>query len=407
MLRSPPLNKTLSISGEASPEILILFAVIACTFAIGAAGYYALGLHGGLPFPQDAAGYVLGRDFLNTWFFGKAAFLPDPGRFYDHDVYVRWINDVVPQDICVHVWSYPPSFLLMAAPFGLLSYPAALAAWTSTGVLTLYNVVRNRALQTLAILCSPAAIFCLINGQISLFMAAITLTALRTLDRRPLISGLLIALCTIKPQSGLLFPVLLIASRRWRVLAAATLGTLSLVLASSLLWGFDVWRDYVLIGLPTQIANTKDMSDGLAPWSPTMMTAMILAGLEPNIATAIQIVFTGLGAAFVAIGCAHGAMDERRIALFLACSIFAAPYLLAHDLVALTAAVVMLAAAEPLDRWGSAAAKAIFLLPMLQFAAAAAHVPGVAVIPICFALWALRRRDATPVAAVQATAVAL
>jgi hypothetical protein len=398
--------KTFSVSGEASHQILTLFAVIAGIYAIGTVGYYISGLHGSFPFPQDQAGYVLGRVFLNTWFYGKAAFLSDPGRFYDHDVYARWINEGVPQDASGHVWSYPPSFLFIAAPFGLLSYPVALAVWTGTGLTALYAVVRNHALQTIAILGSPAALFCLIDGQVSFFMAAITLTALRNLDRRPILSGLLVALCTIKPQTGLLFPVLLIASRRWRVLAAAVLGTAAIVLASSLLWGFYIWRDYVHIGLPAQIADTKETHEGLTPWSPTMMTAMIMAGLEPNLTTAIQLAFTGLAAIFVTIGCARGPMNERRTALFLACSVFAAPYLLAHDLVALTAAVVMLAAAQSLDRWGSLAVKAVFLLPLLQFAAGVAHVPGAAAIPVCFAFWALRQRDAMPAAPMQAAAIA-
>jgi hypothetical protein len=326
-------------------------------------GFYAAGLHGSLPFPQDAAGYVLGRDFLNTWFFGKAAFLADPGRFYDHDIYMRWINEAVPQDIFNHLWSYPPHFLLMAAPFGLLPYPFAFAAWTLAGLFALYAAVHGKALRTLAILLSPAALFCLIGGQISLFMAAITLAALRLLDRKPVTAGCLIALCTIKPQMGLLFPVLLIASRRWLALAAATLGTLGLGLATGLIWGFGVWHDYVFSGLPAQIADTGDTYFVLAPWSPTMTTAMIMLGLKPEIANLVQIGFTCLGAALVAIGCAQNRfkkspMDERRIVLFLACSVFAAPYLLAHDLAALTAAAVMLAAARPLDRWGNWAVKA-------------------------------------------------
>ncbi len=300
----------------------------------------------------------------------------------------------------------------MAAPFGLLPYPVAFAAWSCAGLLALYAVVRGQALQTVAILFSPAALFCLIGGQISLFMAAIVLAALRLIDRRPVIAGLLIALCTIKPQMGLLFPVLLIVSRRWRVLATASVGTLGLVLVSGLLWGFDVWRDYIWIGLPTQIADTKDTYQVLAPWSPTMTTAVIMAGLKPETAAFIQIGFTGLGAVLVAIGCSQSPMkktplDARRIAFFLACSVFAAPYLLAHDLVAVTAAAVMLAAAEPLDRWGILAVKALFLLPMLQFTAALVHIPGIALVPVGFALWALRHRDERPAAPMRTPAVAL
>jgi hypothetical protein len=429
-------KQPLHFSGVAAPETIVLFAVIACMLGIGMVGFYAFGMHGSLPFPQDGANYVLGRDFLNTWFFGKAAYLAHPGRFYDHDLYMQWISEIVPQDIYNHLWSYPPSFFFLAAPFGALPYPLAFAAWTVAGLMALYAVVRNRAkghndfgpnaskiiekpgstfshttLVIVAILCSPAALFCLIGGQISLFMAAIMLAALGLIDRRPILSGLLIALCTIKPQMGFLIPVLLIASRRWLVLAVATLGTLFLVFASSAIWGFGIWSDYVQLGLPAQIADTNDTYTVLAPWSPTITTAMIMAGLKPESAMLVQLAFTALAAALVGIGCAQNSvlkrpMDDRRIAFFLACSIVASPYLLAHDLVAMTAAAVMLAASEPLDRWGTLAVKAVFLLPMLQFTAALAHIPGVAFVPIGFALWAFRRGEVASTAAAQMPAIA-
>ena len=77
-------------------------AGIAVIFAIGMAAAYIAGLHGSWPFLRDQAGYVVGRDLLNTWLAGKAALLPDPGRFYDHDTYMRLVNDVAPQNIFNH-----------------------------------------------------------------------------------------------------------------------------------------------------------------------------------------------------------------------------------------------------------------------------------------------------------------
>jgi hypothetical protein len=391
-----------------TPEQLVrFFAVIAAVLSISVFAPYGLGLHGSWPFLQDFGGQVVGHDFLNTWFFGKAAFLADPGRFYSHDLYTQWVAAVVPQNIYEHLWSYPPSFMLLAAPFGLLPYPFALAAWTVAGGLALYLAVRGHTLQTMAILGSTAALFCVIAGQISLFLAAITLVALRLLDRRPVLAGLLIALCTLKPQIGLLFPVLLIASRRWQTLIAATLGTLALVLASSLIWGFEVWRDYITIGLPTQFTETAETYMVLAPWSPTITTALVMTGLGGSTVTLIQLAFTLLAAGLVVLGCARRPMDAHRTALFLSCSIFATPYMLAHDLVAVSAAAIILAGAEPLDRTGRLAVKALVLLPMLQMATATIHLPGAALIPVGFALWAVQRGRALSPAPLQVAATAL
>ncbi len=402
MLQPSFSKPALSLERTASPQIIGFFAMIGLALSLGMLGTYALGLHGSLPFLQDGNGNILGHDFLNTWFFGKAAFLSDPGRFYDHAAYADWIGKAVPHNIVDHLWSYPPHFLLMAAPFGVLPYPLALAAWTLAGLAALYGAIRGERLSTFAILTSPAALFCVLSGQISFFLAAFMLTALRQLDRRPLFAGLLISLCTVKPQTGLLIPVLLVASGRWRVLAGAALGTCGLVAASILFWGVEIWRDYIALGLAAQVADTAGTYQVLIPWSPTITTAMIMAGLDAKAATAVQLGFTALAALLIAVGCRRGPMDARKIALFLACSVFAAPYLLAHDLVAVTAAAVMLAAAEPLDKWGALAVKAIFLLPMLQMAAGTAHIPGVAIIPVGFALWALLRRD--PAQAISAPA---
>ena len=38
-------------------------------------------------FPRDKATLVLGRDFLNLWMYGVAAFEPDPARYYDLATY--------------------------------------------------------------------------------------------------------------------------------------------------------------------------------------------------------------------------------------------------------------------------------------------------------------------------------
>ncbi|WP_020173461.1 glycosyltransferase family 87 protein [Methyloferula stellata] len=395
---SPAQDFSPSATGASatSRETLRFLALTSAVLFIGMLGAYALGLHGSLPFPQDGNGNILGHDFLNTWFFGKAAFLDDPGRFYDHDAYAGWVSEVVPNNIVERLWSYPPHFLLMAAPLGYLPYPLALAVWTLTGLAALYGAIRGDRLSTFTILTSPAALFCIISGQISFFLAAFMLAALRHLDRRPLIAGFLISLCTVKPQTGLLIPVLLVASGRWRVLCAAALGTCGLAAASLLIWGVDIWRDYIGLGLPAQLADTAGTYQVLTPWSPTITTALIMAGLDAKAAAILQLGFAALAALLVAIGCRRGPMDARKTALFLACSVFAAPYLLAHDLVAVTAAAVMLAVAEPLDKWGSLAVKAIFLLPMLQMAAGVAHIPGVAIVPVGFALWAFLRRDPAP-----------
>ena len=303
--------------------------------------------HGTWPFLQDGVDYTLGRDFLNTWFYGKAAWLPDPGRFYDPATFGAWLQSGIPRDHFDRVWSYPPPFLLVAAPLGLLPYPLALAAWTLLGLLALYLALRGTgpALTKTVIMCSPAVVFCLVAGQISLFAAAIIITALRNMDQRPLLAGLLLALLSVKPQTALLVPVYLVLSQRWRMLAAAVLGGLVLMAMTTAIFGAEIWGAYLSKGIPTQLADARLNLPFALAYSPTIASAAELANLPAD---------AGRHPATSVRGCSrsgfwHMPHRRRRSILaskprfVLACSVFATPYMLSHDLVAVTAEVVLLA----------------------------------------------------------------
>jgi hypothetical protein len=198
-------------------------AVIGAIICGGILIPYVLGLHGTLPFLLDTHSVQIGLDFLNTWFYGQAFWTNDPGRFYDQEVYERAIQAVFPANRFDHVWSYPPPFLILAAPFGLLPYLPALAFWTLLGLGALCLTVSRRGWRwrTLTILLSPSVLQSVMAGQISLFCATVLLWVFRLMDRHPVRAGFLLSLLSVKPQTAMLFPVLLVASRRWRVFFAA------------------------------------------------------------------------------------------------------------------------------------------------------------------------------------------
>ncbi|MGA9009110.1 MAG: hypothetical protein WB495_20060 [Xanthobacteraceae bacterium] len=52
-------------------------------FAGLTAVYYIWKMSWVAPFPRDGSTLVVGRDFLNFWMYGRAAWQPDPSRFYD------------------------------------------------------------------------------------------------------------------------------------------------------------------------------------------------------------------------------------------------------------------------------------------------------------------------------------
>ncbi len=93
--------------------------------------------------------------------------------------------------------------------------------------------------------------------------AALMGAALLQLDRRPIIAGILFGLLAYKPQFGLLIPLVLIVSGRWRVLAAAAATVALLTLAVTLAFGPDVWTAFLA---STKFTRTVVLEQGGTGW---------------------------------------------------------------------------------------------------------------------------------------------
>ncbi len=228
-----------------------------------------------------------------------------------------------------------------------------------------------------AALTSPAVVFAVVAGQVSLLVAAILLSVFAQLDRRPVRAGLLLSLLVIKPQTIILVPVLLMSSRRWRVLASAAFGTAAIVAASVAVNGLTVWTRFIDVGLPAQVAEMRDTIHLLAKISVSLTTAAIETGLSAATASWLQLAAT---LAAVAIVCwvgwrsrKAGPNTDYECLVVLTCSIFASPYFLLHDLAAFSAAAIVLASRGMIigNRWGIIA---IVYAPLLQPSLALLHV---------------------------------
>ncbi len=69
--------------------------------------------------------------------------------------------------------------------------------------------------------------------------------ALSTLDRRPIVAGVLFGLLAYKPQFGLMIPSVLAASGHLRAFSAAVATVAFLVAAATLVFGWDVWHAFL------------------------------------------------------------------------------------------------------------------------------------------------------------------
>lgn len=370
--------------------------VIGGGFALVTALAYVARLSFHDAYPRDGSSLIIGRDFVNLWMYGRAALGADPGRWYDLASYHAALRDLLGMELNGQNWSYPPTVMWLAAPFGALPYLVALAAWSVIGPLLLLRAARLDLAEPrilAVVMVSPAAVFCLICGQSAFLTTALLVAIFALLDRRPVVAGCLIALLTIKPQLGLLFPVLLAATGRWRVFAAASVAALALAAITAMVFGTASWRQFIALGLPVQSLVLAD-PDGIAtPFFPTLYMNLRGIGVGPQWALAVQGVLALAAAASVALaGRWAGETDQDLVrAQFLAASVSASPYLLDYDLLPLTYAAVALLAAGRLDGAGRRLAQAVFWMAALQLALGSFRIPGAALIAPLFATYLIWR----------------
>lgn len=194
-------------------------------------------------------GQIWGRDFVNVW---VGAHLVIDGRtaiLYRRAEYVAHLRDLV-GPLEPHLYSYPPSSLFLAAPLAYLPYPVALAVWI-IGSLGLFlwaarpftKQVPSFPLLFAAI--TPAGIVNIWAGHYGFLIGALWLACFSRLERRPGGAGVFAALMTIKPHLGLLLPPILLARRYWKTILVASAGAVALFALSALVFGLDLWREYL------------------------------------------------------------------------------------------------------------------------------------------------------------------
>src|SRR5580658_1661180 len=257
-------------------------------------------------FILDPRGFPVGRDFLNTWMGGRSVFSGGPAAWFDFHVYTDELRKVTGNpDLEPMFWSYPPHILLFIWPFGLLRFLPAYALWCIVGLAlyvwaSLAGGVDRRYWVFLAV--APAVVVNVFLGQNGFLTAALLIGGLANLDRRPIIAGILLGILTIKPQFGLLLPVMLVMTGRWRIIAAAVVTTVALAALTTLWFGADIWTEYVHKVVPQQ--HWLLIAAGNHAW-PIVSSAFVnarLIGLSDDWAWAVQVISSCCALAAVEIG---------------------------------------------------------------------------------------------------------
>lgn len=196
----------------------------------------------------DPAGHPLGADFMTPWAASRLALNQAPAAAYD--MTRLWAAEraaVGYPSVGYAGFYYPPMYLLIVLPLAMLPYVWSLAVWTvatlSAYLAVLWKIDPDRDSLWLAI-AFPGALVNLTDGQNGFLTLALLGSALLLLERRPILSGVTFGLMSYKPQFGLLVPLFLLATGRWRALGAAAITVALLAALSYAIFGADTWQAF-------------------------------------------------------------------------------------------------------------------------------------------------------------------
>lgn len=335
----------------------------------------------------DVRGNPVVTDFLEVWIAGKTTLAGHAVQAYDPKLHYAAEAAAAGHAFHGHLWwHYPPMVLFLAAALAALPYLEAFLFWVcATAIMygaLVYAVVRSR-LAPLAALGAPAVFLNAVCGQNGCFTAALYGGALLYFETRPIVAGICIGLLTYKPQLGVLFPVVLAASGRWRVFAVAGVVSLLGFIAPAGVFGPDILRvfaQYLPIAGETMLVNNP------TGWSKLQSVYALIrfAGLGDSAAWTMQLatVFT--------VTCAVAGLWRQecshalRASALCAAALLVTPYVYMYDFPLLTISVAFLYRNGGFDRVDlTSIALANLLILAYAFGVCVAPVGPMAVILIC------------------------
>jgi glycosyl transferase family 87 len=326
------------------PSPTRLICLLGATLALGYLAALITAWLGG-HFLLDGDGRSIANDFVNVWAAGRLALDGNPAAAYDWTLHKAAEVSAVGHDFPNYYgWHYPPPFLFVAAALATLPYLVAALVWLvvtlAAYAATLGGILGNRAGVLLA-LGFPAALCNVTAGQNGFLTATLIGGTLGLLERHPALAGLCLGQLSYKPQFGLLFPIVLIADRRWLTIVVAALTVGALVMASWLAFGSASWEAFVH-WMP--ITGRVVLGEGAADWSrlQSLFGLMRAHGASEMLAWVVQTASALAVVAGIVALWRSPASYEIKAAGLAAGALLATPYIYMYDLVVLAVAVAFL-----------------------------------------------------------------
>jgi hypothetical protein len=391
-----------------SRERIRLWAWAALVASLGGMLYIVTSSNG----LNDYQGRPLGTDFANVYAAGTYVLEGKPELAFDPPAQHAREQQIFGATTPFYGWHYPPFFLFIAGLLALMPYTLALAVWQ--GVTLLLYLLAMRAvllfippplgeggsaqsaepggvmaqapppgslrsppspasvggisnLWLLLALAYPAVFINLGHGHNGFLTAALMAAALVLLDRRPVVSGILFGLLVYKPQFGLLIPLVLIATGRWKTFAAASITVALLTIVTTLTFGMKVWpaflesthftRLVVLEAGDTGWQKIQSVFSWVRMWGGSVPLAY---GIQTAVTAAIVVALMWLWRSAIAF--------PYKAAALIIGALLATPYSLDYDLMVLAPAIAFLTAeglAQGFRPGEKTALAALWIVPLI------------------------------------------
>jgi hypothetical protein len=320
-----------------SPRQLLATTVVCGVFGIVAWGFYLWAFHG------DP-----GQDWMVFYTAARAYFEGNLPLVFDGESLTAALNQRFASWLALtlnlHPWVYPPTFLLVFLPFGLLPVVLSLAAFMLTGFVAVLIAAflyvgpgRPRWIVAASLVLCPAVPFNVMTGQNAFFTSALLVGGFGLIGRSPVLGGMLLGLLSFKPQLWLMAPIALLAARQWRALASTAVTAVLLAMFSLVVFGPEIWRAWIELMTGLNEAYRAWVINGRLNGL-SVFACVSLLGAPQSVASVAQAVAIGLAAVAVYWAYRREAPPALQLSLLLAATMLAAPHASASDAVILALA---------------------------------------------------------------------
>jgi hypothetical protein len=375
-----------------------IYGWIMASLTLGLALLWALLSSGGI----DPGGKPLGTDFTSFWAASQLSLDGHPDWVYDterHFAAQRAIFDGADRGYAA--FFYPPVFLLLCLPFATLPYLISLSLWLSVSFAFCWAVLRRYLggqIDLLPILAFPATLQNLGHGQNAFLSTALFGGALLLLEKRPFVAGACFGALVFKPHLGILIPLFLAVTGRWRAFVSATGTAFALLSFSWLVLGHETWLRFLEIAPAARVAMEQNLVGYEKMQS--LFAGLRLLGAPLALAYSAQILAAIVAAGLLVMLCrrepprSQTGCGDQGAALVLA-TLLASPFLLDYDLMLLAiplAWLFMEGRTHGFAPWEKFVLIAAFVLPLVSRSMASAiGVPLAPLVIACLFVLVLRR----------------